>query len=116
MPVRKLQYQSGFLNEFATEAVAGALPRGQNSPQRHPLGLYTEQFSGTPFTAPRGNNRRTWPGRQPSVADLLAHCRENLASYKVPASIALVAALPKTPVGKIDKKALREEGGSCEIL
>lgn len=54
------QYQSGFGNEFATEAVAGALPQGQNSPQRHPLGLYTEQFSGSAFTAPRGANRRTW--------------------------------------------------------
>jgi len=51
------------------------------------------------------------PGRQPSVEDLLAHCRANLARYKVPASIALVAALPKTPVGKIDKTALRERGG-----
>jgi len=38
---------------------------------------------------------------------LLAYCRENLARYKVPAEIVLVAALPKTPVGKIDKKALR---------
>ena len=54
------RYQSGFLNEFATEAVAGALPVGQNSPQKHPLGLYAEQFSGTAFTAPRGVNRRTW--------------------------------------------------------
>lgn len=54
------QYQSGFGNEFATEAIAGALPQGQNSPQRHPLGLYTEQFSGSAFTAPRGSNRRTW--------------------------------------------------------
>ncbi len=54
------QYQSGFGNEFATEAIAGALPQGQNSPQRHPLGLYTEQFSGSAFTAPRGANRRTW--------------------------------------------------------
>jgi long-chain acyl-CoA synthetase len=52
------------------------------------------------------------PGRQPRVEDLLAHCRENLARYKVPASIALVAALPKTAVGKIDKKALREGDGS----
>jgi homogentisate 1,2-dioxygenase len=54
------RYQSGFGNEFATEAIAGALPQGQNSPQRHPLGLYTEQFSGTAFTAPRVHNRRTW--------------------------------------------------------
>jgi len=61
-------YQSGFGNEFATEAVPGALPVGQNAPQEHPLGLYTEQFSGTPFTAPRALNRRTWTYRiRPSV-------------------------------------------------
>jgi homogentisate 1,2-dioxygenase len=57
--VDKIQYQSGFGNEFATEAVAGGLPVGQNAPQKHLLGLYTEQFSGTPFTAPRAANRRT---------------------------------------------------------
>jgi homogentisate 1,2-dioxygenase len=68
MPAPSLSYQSGFLNEFATEAVAGALPAGQNAPQRAPLGLYTEQYSGTPFTAPRGANRRTWTYRiRPSV-------------------------------------------------
>src|SRR3569833_3116623 len=60
--------QSGFGNEFATEAVPGALPVGQNAPQDHPLGLYTEQFSGPPFTAPRAVNRRTWTYRiRPSV-------------------------------------------------
>ena len=64
----ELRYQSGFGNEFATEAVLGALPRGQNAPQKAPLGLYTEQFSGTPFTAPRAANRRTWTYRiRPSV-------------------------------------------------
>src|SRR5438132_6629959 len=55
-----LHYQSGFGNEFATEALTGALPTGQNSPQRAPYGLYAEQFSGTAFTAPRGTNRRSW--------------------------------------------------------
>jgi homogentisate 1,2-dioxygenase len=64
----ELRYQSGFGNEFATEAVEGALPRGQNAPQKSALGLYTEQFSGTPFTAPRAVNRRTWTYRiRPSV-------------------------------------------------
>lgn len=64
----QIKYQSGFGNEFATEAVLGALPVGQNAPQQHPLGLYTEQFSGTPFTAPRATNRRTWTYRiRPSV-------------------------------------------------
>ncbi len=53
-------YATGFGNEFATEAVDGALPAGRNSPQRAPLGLYAEQISGTAFTQPRGVNRRTW--------------------------------------------------------
>ncbi|RJF91543.1 homogentisate 1,2-dioxygenase [Sphingomonas cavernae] len=51
---------SGFGNHFATEAVAGALPQGQNSPQKTPFGLYAEQLSGTAFTAPRSENRRSW--------------------------------------------------------
>jgi homogentisate 1,2-dioxygenase len=55
-----LAYLSGFGNEHATEAVSGALPEGRNSPQRPPLGLYAEQISGTPFTAPRHANRRSW--------------------------------------------------------
>lgn len=55
-----LAYQSGFGNHFATEAVPGALPQGQNSPQRTPFGLYAEQLSGTAFTAPRSENRRSW--------------------------------------------------------
>ncbi len=64
----QFKYQTGFGNEFATEAVAGALPVGRNSPQKAPLGLYAEQFSGTAFTAPRGENKRTWTYRiRPSV-------------------------------------------------
>ena len=55
-----LTYQSGFGNHFSTEAVPGALPVGQNSPQRPPFGLYAEQLSGTAFTAPRHENRRSW--------------------------------------------------------
>jgi homogentisate 1,2-dioxygenase len=51
---------TGFGNHFATEAVSGALPQGRNSPQRAPYGLYAEQFSGTAFTAPRAENRRSW--------------------------------------------------------
>jgi homogentisate 1,2-dioxygenase len=53
-------YQSGFGNEFATEALPGALPAHRNSPQRAPYGLYAEQVSGTAFTAPRAHNRRSW--------------------------------------------------------
>jgi homogentisate 1,2-dioxygenase len=53
-------YLSGFGNSFATEAVAGALPEGQNSPQKVPFGLYAEQLSGTAFTAPRTESKRSW--------------------------------------------------------
>ena len=55
-----IQYQSGFGNECKTEALPGALPAGQNSPQKCPYGLYAEQISGTAFTAPRSSNRRSW--------------------------------------------------------
>jgi homogentisate 1,2-dioxygenase len=53
-------YQSGFGNGFESEAVAGALPIGRNSPQRCAYGLYAEQLSGSPFTAPRISNERSW--------------------------------------------------------
>ena len=61
-------YQSGFANEFATEAVPGVLPARGNSPQRVARGLYAEQFSGTAFTVPRAMQRRSWLYRiRPSV-------------------------------------------------
>lgn len=80
-------YQSGFGNEFATEAVPGTLPVGQNSPQKVAHGLYAEQLTGTAFTAPRGQNRRSWlyrirpaamhgtfaPFEQPSFHNLFGH-------------------------------------------
>jgi homogentisate 1,2-dioxygenase len=53
-------YMTGFGNGFETEALPGALPVGRNSPQRCPYGLYAEQLSGSPFTAPRATNERTW--------------------------------------------------------
>ena len=53
-------YMSGFGNGFETEALPGALPVGRNSPQRCPYGLYAEQLSGSPFTAPRTTNERSW--------------------------------------------------------
>jgi homogentisate 1,2-dioxygenase len=63
-----LQYQSGFGNQFVSEAMPGALPVGRNSPQRPPYGLYSELISGTSFTTARAENRRTWTYRiQPSA-------------------------------------------------
>ncbi|MFQ5623974.1 MAG: homogentisate 1,2-dioxygenase [Paracoccaceae bacterium] len=54
----------GFGNDFETEA----LPQGQNSPQKCSYGLYAEQLSGTPFTAPTVENERSWCCRiRPSV-------------------------------------------------
>jgi homogentisate 1,2-dioxygenase len=59
-PMKSNGYQSGFGNEFASEAIAGTLPLGRNSPQRVAHGLYAEQISGTAFTAPRHQNHRSW--------------------------------------------------------
>ena len=53
-------YLPGFANHHSSEAVPGALPVGRNSPQRVAFGLYAEQLSGTAFTAPRSENRRSW--------------------------------------------------------
>ncbi|MBQ0988116.1 homogentisate 1,2-dioxygenase [Streptomyces sp. F63] len=62
-------YSCGFGNEHSSEAVPGALPLGRNSPQRAPLGLYAEQLSGSAFTEPRHDNRRSWLYRiRPSAA------------------------------------------------
>src|SRR5271166_370481 len=61
-------YMSGFGNSFETEALAGALPVGRNSPQKAAFGLYAEQLSGSPFTAPQSTNQRSWLYRiRPSV-------------------------------------------------
>jgi homogentisate 1,2-dioxygenase len=61
-------YIPGFGNHVATEAEQNALPIGRNSPQKAPLGLYAEQLSGTAFTMPRHENKRTWFYRiQPAV-------------------------------------------------
>ncbi|RYH63467.1 MAG: homogentisate 1,2-dioxygenase, partial [Alcaligenaceae bacterium] len=55
-----LRYLNGFGNEFQSESILGALPLGRNSPQRPAHGLFAELISGTAFTAPRAENRRTW--------------------------------------------------------
>ncbi|KAL6763934.1 Homogentisate 1,2-dioxygenase [Haematococcus lacustris] len=62
------EYLHGFGNEFASEAIPGALPQGQNNPRVCPYGLYCEQLSGTAFTVPRKDQRRSWLYRiRPSV-------------------------------------------------
>jgi homogentisate 1,2-dioxygenase len=75
-----IRYQLGFGNDFETEAEAGALPIGQNSPQVLRYGLVSELVSGTTFSAPRALNRRTYLFRiRPSVAhgvfELIEHKR-----------------------------------------
>ena len=67
-PLPTLQYQSGFGNQFSSESEPGTLPMGRNSPQKVAAGLYAELVSGSAFTAPRVDNRRSWLyRRQPSV-------------------------------------------------
>ena len=80
-----LDYLTGFGNQHETEALPGALPQGQFSPQRPPLGLFPEQFSTTAFTQPRADNRRTWLYRiAPSVVQGdYTPLRKNTAEQKL---------------------------------
>src|SRR5262245_25086313 len=55
-----MEYLTGFANHLSSEALKGALPQDQNSPQKSPMGLYPEQISGTAFTAPRASNLASW--------------------------------------------------------
>jgi homogentisate 1,2-dioxygenase len=78
---------SGFGSHFETEAVDGALPKGRNSPQRPAFGLYTEQLSGTAFTAPRHENRRSWLYRMRPTADHPPYARYNGAKLFAPGTV-----------------------------
>lgn len=63
MNAAELRYQTGFGNDFSSEALPGALPLGRSNPQKPTYGLYTEEINGTAFTAPRSANRRCWTYR-----------------------------------------------------
>ena len=69
MQATPLRYMTGFGGHFESEAVEGALPKGRNSPQRPAHGFYAEQVSGSAFTAPRHENRRSWLYRMRPTAD-----------------------------------------------
>ncbi|WP_127520766.1 homogentisate 1,2-dioxygenase [Mesorhizobium sp. Z1-4] len=76
-------YMPGFGNDFETESLPGALPQGQNSPQKCNYGLYAEQLSGSPFTAPRGTNERSWLYRmRPSVRHTRRFASQKLDGWK----------------------------------
>ncbi len=77
-------YMTGFGSHFATEAVPGALPEGRNSPQRPAFGLYSEQLSGTAFTAPRAENRRSWLYRMRPSAEHPRYARYDGAELFAP--------------------------------
>lgn len=75
MPSSDITYQSGFGNHFSSEALPGALPIGQNSPQRVAYDLYAEQFSGSAFTVPRSESRHTWLYRRTPSAKHRAYTK-----------------------------------------
>ena len=68
--MRDMTYQSGFGNQFASarRSRARCLSRPQQPAAAWRFGLYAELLSGSAFTAPRADNRRTWfYRRRPSV-------------------------------------------------
>ena len=55
------------------------------------------------------------PGTQVTVADILAHCKQYLAGFKVPRAV-VFGELPKTSTGKIQKFELRKQAGSADAI
>lgn len=114
--VQPTGYMSGFGNEFATEAEKGTLPVGQNSPQKVAHSLYAEQLSGTAFTAPRGENRRSWlyrirpaavhgtfsPYRQANASGSTLHEQFNEAPVSPDQMRWNPLPIPETPVDFVD--------------
>ncbi len=66
----------------------------------------------------RGEKAKAWivlnPGAEVSDVDIKAWCRERLAAYKVPAQYEFVADLPKSQVGKVLRRALRDSAKSSD--
>jgi homogentisate 1,2-dioxygenase len=104
-------YMPGFGNDFETEAVEGALPIGQNSPHRCPYGLYAEQISGSPFTATRISNERSWLYRmRPTVQHFSDMVRFNLPHFRS-APTADESGLPLAPM-RWDPAPIPEDAGT----
>jgi len=87
-------YMRGFGNEFESEAEGyeGLMPRNSINPQRVARGLFTEQLSGSAFTAPRGSNRRRyvnseklnqWKPPIPNLTILASICKLALSNTSV---------------------------------
>ena len=86
---------SGFGNSFETESLPGALPVGRNSPQKVRYGLYAEQLSGSPFTAPQATNQRSWLYRiRPTVKHSGRYARVDHAFLRTAPAARDEASLP----------------------
>ncbi|MFN3388785.1 MAG: homogentisate 1,2-dioxygenase [Allosphingosinicella sp.] len=120
------RYMSGFGNHFSSEAVPGALPEGRNSPQRPAFGLYAEQLSGTAFTAPRHENRRSWLYRMRPSAEHPPYRAYEGAPHFTAAALADPLppnrlrwdplALPEAPTDLIDGMTTMMANGGPEAL
>jgi homogentisate 1,2-dioxygenase len=85
--LNELDYLTGFGAHAESEAVPGALPKGRNSPQKPAFGLYAEQMSGSAFTAPRHENRRSWLYRMRPTADHRPFTRYDGAELFAPGTV-----------------------------
>jgi long-chain acyl-CoA synthetase len=63
----------------------------------------------------RGEMPKAWvvlrPGSSADARELKEFCKDRLARYKVPAQVAVVSELPKSAVGKVLRRKLREMDG-----
>ena len=105
---KPFSYLHGFGNYHESEALPGALPIRQNSPQVTPYNLYAEQINGNSFTTPRASILKSWQYRlRPSVL----HSGENQICSDLLQSRSI-----KTPPTQIRWCPLAYKTGSYDIL
>lgn len=107
----------GFGNDFETEALPGALPQGQNSPQNCAYGLYAEQLSGSPFTAPRSTNERSWLYRiRPSVRHSGRFTRIDVPLWKTAPDVSTGSNATDLPLGQFRWDPLASPASDCDFI
>lgn len=116
-------YLTGFGNGFETEALPGALPVGRNSPQKCPYGLYAERLSGSPSTAPRASNERSWLYRiRPTISHSPSRSRKRPLGTSAPVCREVRGAEPTGVHRQIDagdggRVVRQQEGhGAADLL
>ncbi|HEX4694088.1 amino acid adenylation domain-containing protein [Sphingomonas sp.] len=124
-------YRTGDLARWRPDGTILCLGRVDNDEKIRGYRVSVEEIEGALATHPEvaAAAVRSWPdasgeralaayvvahgGAEPSRAEMREHLAQTLPQYMIPSTIELLPALPMTPNGKIDRKALPKPGGNA---